>query len=68
MNCIFLLIAKAIYDVALWFVFILSVAKYFGLHFYYDTTLLTAVLSVLDMVLFPFFLLSEHEKIQRKQK
>ncbi|EYC11757.1 hypothetical protein Y032_0049g1751 [Ancylostoma ceylanicum] len=66
--CGYFLILKAIFDVLFWIMIVLSVDLYFGLHFYYDITLLTAVIGALDMALFPHFLISEHLKIQRKQK
>ncbi|KAK6727674.1 hypothetical protein RB195_005392 [Necator americanus] len=66
--CTYLLIARSMFDVSFWFILVFSFDLHFGLHFYYDTTLLSAVLSALDTVLFPHFLLFEHEKLLRKQE
>ncbi|CAJ0593304.1 unnamed protein product [Cylicocyclus nassatus] len=65
--CVQFLVIKVILDAMFWFVIVVSFDIDFGLHFYYDTTLLTTVLSSLDMVLFPNFLLAELERLQKKR-
>ncbi|KJH40261.1 hypothetical protein DICVIV_13798 [Dictyocaulus viviparus] len=65
---VFLLIVNLISHIVFLLMVIISVDTHFGLHFYYDLPLVSTILTALDLCIFPYFVISEYEEVERKEK